>query len=304
MMNLGFGAAHDKVCVERPHREDSRMEEDLFLQDLESYTRVPSDSEDSDAYDFRALTTLSTDMDVERTASEQGGVLDKTHPLMLAIDADDRVQVVQTDYLISAETLERATREMEKSTKGAFAKMVSLRDMYSLAPAPGTFFRAPPGLDEPDFAVTSKAGNDCSQQSTQESCSSVATWVLEARQLRSSANVLISPRFQFTGSCEVPFRVIIHPKEKEPGCGCGRVSFKLSRGVGTVLIKSEADTPDTVSITLSTGRQQVSLVHDFSKTSTCRLPGHLNFLENVLGAEETVTISVAVTKTVAMSACV
>eukprot|EP00929_Paragymnodinium_shiwhaense_P007222 TRINITY_DN111154_c0_g1_i1.p1 TRINITY_DN111154_c0_g1~~TRINITY_DN111154_c0_g1_i1.p1 ORF type:complete len:302 (-),score=62.83 TRINITY_DN111154_c0_g1_i1:549-1454(-) len=281
--------------------QDSKMDvsKDFMFLDCEDDTQVPtSDSEQSDVSESTtAASTLSADVAVQRIP-KQGGELDTTQPLMLALDRQSRVHVVQGVALISAETLSWSTREMENSMTGIVAKKV--------APAkpPGTFFKPPPGLSKPDFAVKSKAETTegLMEVVPQVSAFNVSTWILQARRLRSSNNVIISPRFEFTASCTVPFRVMLQPKDSSE---CRRtdgrnvknsISFKASKGVGTVLIKSEELTPDIVSVRVKVGKEEVSVVHDFGKATICRLPGDWNFLENVVVAEQTIPISVDITK--------
>eukprot|EP00929_Paragymnodinium_shiwhaense_P117215 TRINITY_DN8753_c0_g1_i1.p1 TRINITY_DN8753_c0_g1~~TRINITY_DN8753_c0_g1_i1.p1 ORF type:complete len:149 (-),score=30.45 TRINITY_DN8753_c0_g1_i1:717-1163(-) len=125
-----------------PHH---RAKTDIMFEDE---TQVPTDSEQSDESDARAATpSPGRELDTEADCQYEEQLI-RSEPLMLAMDGDDRIQVVQGMSVISIESLERASGYLQAQS------LVPKRTLPQRPP--GVFFKPPPGLQLSEHAVMSK----------------------------------------------------------------------------------------------------------------------------------------------------
>eukprot|EP00929_Paragymnodinium_shiwhaense_P041258 TRINITY_DN21443_c0_g1_i1.p1 TRINITY_DN21443_c0_g1~~TRINITY_DN21443_c0_g1_i1.p1 ORF type:complete len:302 (-),score=44.75 TRINITY_DN21443_c0_g1_i1:528-1433(-) len=266
-------------------------------------TEVPTDSERSEASEL-SFSRKSTDRLYTPKGPQRGVLCDlevtpnidehmaRDSPLWLAVDSDDRVQVVQAAKLVSPETLALLCESRSAAATRPSQRTVPKRP-------PGIFFRTPPGLPtQPGRAVTSMTDVPgplvCTPTPARAVSQSTFTWTIDARKLTSSDKVIVSPRFEFSASRIVPFRVMLCPKDV--GYDGGRVSFKKARAIGNVLIKSELDLEAKLAFDVKLGDDfaEMTVEHDFSEAGMCKLPGAWNFMKAVDNKTQTITVTVTV----------
>lgn len=267
-------------------------------------TEVPTDSESCDSSDTPMTALQSDAWTVSSEVAYQARALD-SEPLWLSV-LDGRLQVVQADGKVKAVASE-PTLQPSVSLRPVRSTDEVAKKRSPLRP-PGVFFAGPPGLGPPKAAVTkpafpqAAAGTKPVQPMHLKGLARTRTltpnsviWAVDARKLNSSDKVIVSPRFQFEAATgPTPFRVLIYPKEVS--YRAGTVSFKRSRGLCTIQLKSEISLPGDVCIDVRVGQSGCSgpVVHDFSETGVCRLPDTWHFGKEIDATMDAVEVYVSI----------
>eukprot|EP00929_Paragymnodinium_shiwhaense_P099895 TRINITY_DN6180_c0_g1_i1.p1 TRINITY_DN6180_c0_g1~~TRINITY_DN6180_c0_g1_i1.p1 ORF type:complete len:325 (+),score=39.01 TRINITY_DN6180_c0_g1_i1:79-1053(+) len=283
--------------------------------DYDMDTEVPTDSERSDLSEtpLAAMTphlSMLSQPSLSSCSQHSGGLCSNKHwtewsgagadnadPYWLAV-VDGHLQVMQgPKTFFSPPTL---TESQLKPGAHLDNLEVSVPTPTPVRP-PGIFF--PPGLHPPDHlavdiiepTLDEKPIDMQAMSRTRTVTPNSFVWVLDARKLTSSDKVIVSPRFEFAAPGPVPFRVMLYPKEIN--YHSGSVSFRRSRGLGTVHLKSEINLQGDVLIDVSVGQSccDEPIEHDFSETGVCRLPDLWNFCKEIDAATQTIEVRVSIT---------
>lgn len=185
----------------------------------------------------------------------------------------------------------------------------------SVQPPPGVFVQPPPGLSLPYHAViglvtmedvlrarratpqTPRKSLSVAQKASEDDARSTNTfvWFADARRLTSSERVMVSPRFEIKNlqGSEVPFRLLLHAAEEDSQTG--RLSFKKTKGLAHIQVKSEVPTPLSLKVTVDVSYHTASCVHNFADAITCKMPGSIDLTQAVDAVMETVKLAVTIT---------
>lgn len=244
-------------------------------------TDVPTDSDGNSSTPDRATTSPRTPQsnssgDLPAALPASSALLQG--PQWLTFDGTGRLQVINKPISTEPETA------IESSTLSALAASAQNSVIDMVAPPPGLSvvdagLSPPPGLHMPiELVAASEPTNSQAAPAMPgdpESDSNTITWSVDARKLNSDHKVIVSPSFEleFMGERRVSFKVMLTPKEVTNRKG--GLSFKRSRGIGSIQLKCESqeEFTETVSVKFSVGRSLARgpVLHDFAQTGVCSL---------------------------------